>query len=972
VSAPRKLLASLLAAFACLLAFAAAGAAAFGIEKWDGFIAADETKTTAATQAGSHPYEFETEIRFPLKKGSAQNEGDVKDAIVDLPAGLTFNPEATPKCTTADLLVTIFEGYGCSDEAAIGVATVRIGGGLEKAVVPVYNMEPILGQPARLGFKVIYPVIFIEPRIRSEGDYGTTVELLETSQAVGVAGTEIRLWGVPHDESHDGERGNCASFAAKYGGSCPVGFSAEDLPVGYEGPLPTPLITMQSRCSGPLEFPVRLDFWQQPGVFYKAIFTSHDAAGNPVGVSGCEGLPFVPELETRMSTDAAETGSGLEVRLGFVDQGLLNPDYEDARAQSTTEKAVVTLPEGVTINPSVGEGLVACTPAQEARETLDSRPNEGCPEASKLGALTVHSPLIDEPVEGAVFLAQQDDPATTEPGAENPFDSLIALYLVLRNSERGVLVKRPMKVEPDERTGQLVSTVEGIPQIPFSSFEFKFREGARAPLVSPPACGTYRTEGLFYPHSDPDRPRPATSKFEITEGLGGGPCPPGGVPPFNPGFEAGSLNNNAGSFSPFSMRLVRHDGEQDLTKFSSVLPPGVLGSLAGVSKCPEAAVPLAKTKTAREEIAAPSCPANSLIGQTLAGAGVGGAITYVPGQLYLAGPYKGAPLSVVSITPALAGPFDAGTVVVRLGLTLNPRTAEVEVDGAASDPIPHILKGIVLKVREIRVAVDRPNFTLNPTSCDPSSARATLFGSFLDVFDPADDLPVALASRYQAANCLNLGFKPRLGLKLKGGARRGAFPALRAVYTPRSGDANLSRLALTFPTSEFIEQGHFRTICTRVQFAAGSGHGSSCPKGAIYGHATVWTPLLDEPLSGPVYLRSSNHNLPDAVLVLHGIVDLEVAVRIDSTRGRLRAIVGNTPDAPVSRAVVQMQGGQKGLFVNSRHLCRKQRRNRARVDAGAQNGRRSIAKPLMRALACQRKAKRARVSRARVVPGSER
>jgi len=168
-----------------------------------------------------------------------------------------------------------------------------------------------------------------------------------------------------------------------------------------------------------------------------------------------------------------------------------------------------------------------------------------------------------------------------------------------------------------------------------------------------------------------------------------------------------------------------------------------------------------------------------------------------------------------------------------------------------------------------------------------------------------------LSSRYQAAGCASLGFKPRLGLKLKGGTRRGAFPALHASYIPRKhGDANLSRLALTFPDSEFIEQGHFRTICTRVQFAAGPGFGSECPKGSIYGHVKVFTPLLDEPLTGPVYLRSSNHNLPDAVLALHGLVDIEVATRIDSVHGRLRATVANAPDAPVSRAIVNMQGGR--------------------------------------------------------------
>ena len=370
-----------------------------------------------------------------------------------------------------------------------------------------------------------------------------------------------------------------------------------------------------------------------------------------------------------------------------------------------------------------------------------------------------------------------------------------------------------------------------------------------------------------------------TSSFEITEGINGGPCPPGGLPPFKPGFEAGAMNNNAGSFTPFNMRLLRSDGEQDMTKFSSVLPPGQVGSLVGVDKCPDAAIEAAKAKTGREELTSPSCPANSRIGRTLAGAGVGGALTYVPGQIFLGGPYKGTPLSVISITPAVAGPFDAGTVVIRLGLTLNPKTAEVEVDGSASDPIPHIIKGIVLKARDLRVYVDRPNFIINPTSCDESSARATLFGSFLDVFNPADDAPVDLSTRYQAANCLNLGFKPKLGFNLKGGTKRGGHPGLKAVYTPRVGDANIEGLVVRLPRSAFLDQAHIRTICTRVQFAS-----DTCPPAAQYGYIKAWTPLLEEPLQGPVWLRSSDHKLPDLVFDLHGLVDVEVSTRLDSRK----------------------------------------------------------------------------------------
>jgi hypothetical protein len=498
-------------------------------------------------------------------------------------------------------------------------------------------------------------------------------------------------------------------------------------------------------------------------------------------------------------------------------------------------------------------------------------------------------------------------------------------------------------------TGQLVTTFDELPQLPFDTFKLHFREGGRSPLITPPGCGTFQTVARFVPWSakDPDNPQPdeivtRTSSFTIERGVDGGACPTGGAP-FKPGFSAGTLNNDAGSYSPFYMRLTRQDGEQDMSRFSSILPPGVLGKLAGVSYCPEAGIARALSRTGEHgglaEKQDPSCPANSKIGHTSAGAGVGNQLTYVNGELYLAGPYKGAPLSVVAITPAVAGPFDAGTVVVREGLDLNPTTAEVSVDGSASDPIPHILQGIPLNLRDLRIYVDRDAFTLNATSCERSSARATLWGAGTALL-PGAETPVDLASRYQAANCASLGFKPNLKLRLKGGTKRGDHPAFRATYTPRKGDANLSDLVLRLPRSAFLEQAHIRTICTRVQFAA-----DACPKASQYGYIKAWTPLLDQPLEGPVYMRSSNHNLPDVVFDLKGLVDVEVATRIDSVRGGIRAQVLGAPDAPISKVLLRMRGGQKSLIVNSRNLCGQT--NRAGASFTGQNGKTAAASPAL-------------------------
>ena len=517
-----------------------------------------------------------------------------------------------------------------------------------------------------------------------------------------------------------------------------------------------------------------------------------------------------------------------------------------------------------------------------------------------------------------------------------------------------MLIKQALKVEPDPNTGRLITTLEDLPPLPYSDVRLHFREGARSLLVTPPTCGTYTTTAKLYPFSAPETPYEVKGSFRIERGVDGGACPSGD--PFGAGFEAGTENNQAGAYSPFDMRLTRRDGDQDLTRFSSELPPGVVGRLAGTAQCPEAAIAQARSRTGphggQEEQEHPSCPASSEIGTTLAGAGVGGVLTYVPGKLYLAGPYNGAPLSVVAIVPGLAGPFDVGTIVVRQALRINPLTVEVEADGSASDPIPHILKGIPLKVRDIRVYVDKPDFTLNPTSCEPSAARATIWSGGADVFSTLDDTAHALEAHFQAASCASLAFRPKLAMRLKGGTRRGAHPALRAVYSPRAGDANTKKLVLRLPRSAFLKQGHIRTICTRVQFSAGGGNGERCPKGAIYGHATAWSPLVEEPLSGPVYLRSSNHNLPDFVATLHGIVDVEAVARIDSKHGGIRATFNQIPDAPLSRVVVNMQGGKKGLIINSKNLCYRPGKNRANAKLTGHNGRQEETKPVVRAVKC--------------------
>jgi hypothetical protein len=871
------------------------------------------------SQAGAHPFAMTTSFGVngeeTAEGGVLANEA-VRNLLFTQMPGFAATPTSVPICSMADFLTQgPTSGPNCPDSTAIGTVANRLA--TEKAegalYSPVYNVETSPGEAARLGFWTTAIPITVDANLSEASPNLIVAGPTNISQLVEVAGSVFTLWGVPADPAHDPLRGACIAIeGGSTGKECPAGVAVK------------PFITMPRNCDGPL--PTTYDALSWVGSTDRGQALSHDEAGNPQGMVGCGSLSFSPSISAVPSSRSTASPSGMDISLHLDNEGLTNPS---GLAGSDIRKTALTFPAGVTINPSQAEGLATCSKAQLDRETAGSDFGAGCPAESKIGSVEVQSPLLEgETLKGSLFVATP---------YSKPFEkSLITLYMTVKDPAKGVGITLAGKVEPDPATGQLITTFgeaeSPIPQAPISDLRVHLREGARSPLITPNLCGDYETEMLLTPTADPTHPFTATSAFHIGSGVGGGPCPPAGTPPFEPGFSAGTLTNGAATHSPFLARLTRRDGDQDLTKFSTTLPPGMLASLVGVAKCSDAAIAEARGRTGpdggREELADPSCRADSKIGATLAGAGVGSQLTYVPGSLYLAGPYNGAPLSVVAITPGVAGPFDVGTIVVRVALGFNARTAQAEADGSRSDPIPHILRGIPLAVRDLRVNVDRPNWIFNPTSCRESAAKATIFGSAANLFDPADDGPVSRSARFQAADCLALPFGPRLDLKLKGGTSRGDHPALTATYKARKGDANLRDLSLLFPRSAFVENANFRTICTRKEFSA-----NHCPKGSIYGHVTAHTPLLEEALSGPVYLRSSNHPLPDAVLTLHGIVDLEVPIRIDSFKQRLRATVKNAPDAPVSKVVVRMQGGSKGLFVNSRDLCAG--KNRAQLDLTA-------------------------------------
>ncbi len=459
------------------------------------------------------------------------------------------------------------------------------------------------------------------------------------------------------------------------------------------------------------------------------------------------------------------------------------------------------------------------------------------------------------------------------------------------------------------------------------------RRGAHAALITPKTCGDYAASAEFAPWSGNAAAQPPVDSFTISQGPSGAcPTDPAALPN-SPSFDAGPVSPVSKNYSPFVLHLRRADGTQRFGAFNVTLPQGLTGKLAGTALCPDAALAAAESKSGKAEQGAPSCPADSHVGEVVAGAGAGSPY-YAHGDAYLAGPYKGAPVSLAVITPAVAGPFDLGTIVIRTPLQIDSKTAQIT---ALSDPIPQMLQGIPTDVRSIDVIMDRPEFTLTGTSCDPASIDG-LLTSTLNQAAP-------LSVRYQLSDCGRLPFKPKISLRLKGKTKRGGHPALTVVLKARPGDANISSLSLAMPRSEFLENAHIRTICTRPDFAA-----DNCPKGAVYGQATVQTPLLDYALTGNVYLRSSDNLLPDLVPDLRGPayqpLRVESAGRTDSVKGGIRNTFDFIPDAPFTKLITKLPGGNKGLLVNSRDICK--RTYRATVKYTAHNNATYVDHPKLR------------------------
>ncbi len=913
------------------------------------------------TQAGSHPYrlgvDFQLNTHYVPFFGKSYPVGSPRDIGVKLPQGLVVNPEATPsRCTEAQLETP---GPGrrttsCPTDSAVGLIHPTLSPLNHVAssdTNALYNMVPPPGSPAAFGGNIIGFGIFVHVLggLDNAHNYVLSAEVRDLTQFGVTSGAFVELWGNPSDPSHDSRRGDCAEH--ELGQSCPIPASG------------TPLLTMPSACSGPLATEISIRTWEDYDNPLSATPTTRDDAGNPVGVTGCDQLPFDPTIDLAPTSTEADSSSGMD-----VDLSVPQPQSQTGLAESTLKKAVVTLPEGMALDPSAADGLAGCNESQigltSGSPIRFNAADPTCPDASVIGTAQVTTPLLDRPIQGRLYLA--------DPG-DNPFHSLLSGYIVAQG--QGVTLKLAGRFDRDPLTGQITATFDNNPQVPFSDFKLHFKGGDRGVLVTPRSCGTYTTSSKLVPWSaaDPNNPTAAetvtsTDSFQVTSGPGGGPCPDySDAAKFTPGFSAGTVTPLGGQFSPFVLKVSRPDGQQSLKKIAVTLPLGLTAKLAGVPRCAQSAiVPGVGGST--------NCPAESQVGTVTVGAGAGSSPFFLADQpVYLTDGYDGAPFGLAIDAHALAGPFDLGHVVVRTKLSIDPITTQVSAD---AEPLPSIIQGIPLHIRSVALNMFRSSFVLNPTSCAAQTVAGQITGGGASFADPGDDTVKSVTSPFQVGGCSDLGLSPKLAISLtgKGQTTDDKHPGVHATVSQTAGQANLKKVVVSLPLSLALDPDNANGLC---EFTDGSKIDPTCPKASIVGKAVAHTTILDHPLTGPVYFVKNIRKdaktgreirtLPKLVIPLTGENGLRLNLVGTSSvvNNRLVTTFDNIPDAPVSDFTLDIIGGKGGiLVVSGTDICKSTQVADQQIDG--QNGKTAAAQVYLQTSACPLKIQSKKVGKTSV------
>jgi hypothetical protein len=892
----------------------------FGVDQYA--LTNEEEGGAITTQAGAHPFQQTTRLTFNqgadlTPPGSGAEERHVstiglpKDANFKWPAGLIGNPTPIAQCTDVQFFAHTEEGEAnlCPPDSAVGVAVVTINEpsnlGVTEIPVPLFNLVPRVGEPARFGFNVTQAnaPVTIDTSVRTGGDYGITVSADNVTQSVSFLSSSVTVWGVPGDARHDRQRGWSCLLESR--GVVPSNLAPC---TAAQEQHPQPFLSLPTSCEGPLQTSVEVDPWSSPGSFQD--FPGSFDEGQ--SLDSCNRLPFSAEIKLAPDGQSASTPTGLKVDVHV-------PQEEDLNAAGLSSSNIkdidVTLPKGVVLNPAAADGLQACSEGQigylpgqsdppselHFSETLPEPLLQGsnfCPDAAKVGTAKISTPLLPkgDALEGAVYLAT---PAPNGEEGTNPFKTLVAMYIVAKDPVSGALVKLPGKVSLNQETGQIESTFENTPQLAFEDAELHFFGGERAPLATPAACGTYETKATFTPWSGTP-PISSSSTFQITSGPNGSPCP--SPLPFAPTLATGSPNVSAGSFSPLTTTISREDGNQNINSVQLRFAPGMSGILTGIPLCHEA------------EANAGTCPEASRIGETIVSVGLGGdPYTVTAGKVYLTEKYAGAPFGLSIVNPAEAGPFDLGKVVVRATIEINPLTAALTV---TTGQIPHILDGIPLQIKHVNVNINRPGFTFNPTNCNPQSITGTI-GS-------VEGAVAAVSSPFQATNCANLKFAPKFTASTAGKTSKAAGASLHVKLTypsaPLGTYANLAKAKVSLPKQLPSRLTTLQKACTAQTFEQNR---PACPKESIVGEAKVLTPLLPVPLTGPAYFVShGGEAFPDLIMVLQGYgVTVELIGNTQIKKGITTSTFNATPDVPFTSFELTLPQGKFSALAANANLC---------------------------------------------------
>ena len=937
------------------------GTPQFGVERFEQV--PEELGGGVDAQAGSHPYQFTTTLALNQTSDPVVPPALERNLAFRLPPGFVGNTRALPQCSEEDFRKITSEENHCPPSTAIGVATLQVYEpklGEITFPVPLFNLVPARGEPARFGFTVIKTPVTIDTAVRSGEDYGVTASASNISEAINFLSESVTFWGVPGEASHNNVRGYpCLARGEEntIGEVCATTAQSS----------PPPFLTDPTSCSEPFRSVVEGVSWPTKGggegepqaVPLPAVplpaenattYKLTDGFGREIGLTGCNQLPFDPSIEAAPDVQDGSTPSGLKVDVKVPQEVSEN---SAGLSSSNVRGITVAFPAGMTLNPAGAGGLESCSNGQvgytgehefeslpetklltftgSLPEPLEPGLNLGaegfCPNASKIGTVEIVSPLIANPVVGSLYLATQN---------QNPFGSLVASYIVAEDPVSGTLVKLPGIVAlcksagevlagaTCEAPGQIVSAFENQPQLPFETAEIHLFGGERAPLSTPARCGTYTTTAIFTPWSGSE-PVAAHSSFNITSGPNGGPCP-GAQLPFSPSLTGGATNLNAGAFSPLTATFGREDGEQNVTGATLHLPPGLSGILSTVKLCPEA--------QANEG----TCGPESLVGETTVSAGVGNDPVYVRGgRIYITEKYHGAPFGLSIVDPVKTGPFDlehdtanpaedmpaCDCIVVRGKIEIDPYTTALTIttnSESEGHAIPHMIDGIPVELKRINAITTRSGFQFNPTNCNPMALTATISGEE----GGSHNLEVP----FQVTNCKNLNFTPKFAVSTNAKTSKADGASLTATVSEPAGafgtQANLTKVKVELPRDLPSRLTTLQKACTSKQFEVNP---ANCPKESDIGHAKVITPLLPVPLEGPaIFVSHGGEAFPSLTMVLQGAPPYDITIDLVGTTFISKSGVTSTtfktvPDQPFNSFTLTLPTGKFSALTALGNVC---------------------------------------------------